>query len=250
MFLVLAIAVGGGAWLGVVVGTGIGVGGGAADRGPPYDIVLSGKRLEDAMGRELQAVNAQRAARHDRKLAKDVMVEYATFERSAGGVVTRGSIHDLGAPRTLRVVIDAFDASRTYRGSGASVVTTGPGSTPFSAEMTDADDYESFGVRFLDGNVEVPKLSRDDPMPGEPPLLMDDLVFPVDDGELEQRLATLGYVQQAQDIITDVALLGVLVRFRRDHGISGPAAVTIGDLLALRAVSTSQTTSGVDLSSY
>lgn len=250
LLMLVAASSGLGVFVGLSVGTGIDLRSGTHERVAPYDIRLSGSRLEEDMGRQLAAVNAQRAARHDHTIAKDVLVEYVTFERSAGGVVTRGSLRDLGAPRTLRVVIDAFDSLRNYRASGASAIVTGPGSTQFSAEMADADDYESFGVRFLDGDVEVRKLSKDDPLPGEPPLLMDDLVMVADDGELAQRLASLGYVQDAQDVVNDVVLLAVLQRFRHDHGITGPSAVTIGDLLALRAVSTSVSTSGVDLSAY
>lgn len=208
----------------------------SADRAP-YRVVVSGNSLESRVVQALAVVNTERSARREHGQAHVLILEKVSFERSAGGVVARGSVKDLGGPRSVNAVVDAFDAQRGYIASGSSKVTTTDGSTPFSVFLTDDDRFESFAVRFLnDGMEEMVTRTTDSASTKTRPLLVDDALLPADIPELAARLAELGYVDQVAEIKDDVIALAVVQRFRKDHAIAGPQVVTVGDLLALREV--------------
>lgn len=206
----------------------------------PYSVSISGANLLESVSSGLTVANTAREARIDSDKARTAVLERVDFERSAGGVVARGVITDLGGPRRLYVVIDAFDASRAYMSSGSSSVDTQASSTPFSVSMTDQDAFSSFAVRFLDaGMTEIDVRTTQSENLSLPPLLTDDMLHSGDFPEVVERLVSIGYAESAQKVVGDAAVLSLIERFRRDHMIHGPNVVTIGDLIALRAVSPS-----------
>lgn len=219
-------------------------------RKAPYSVRVSGGTLSSRVAQALSVINAERGARREHGRTKVLILERVAFERSAGGVVARGVVNDLGAPRDVSAVIDAFDGSRGYLASGSSPLATKAGSTPFSVFLADDDRFESFSIRFLDqGMQEILTRTTEATSSRTPPLLMDDVIRPSDVTEVAVRLALLGYVSSASEVRDDIAALAVVDRFRRDHGIDGPRALSVGDLLALREVSPPSTKT-VDLSSY
>lgn len=217
---------------------------------PPYKIGISGTALNLAVAKALASANARREGQIDREAANMVFLENVSFERSAGGVVARGSIIDLGGPRRLNVVIDAFDADKTYLSSSSSSVDTKKGSTSFSASLTDQDEFQTFAVRFLDANMEEVILrTQDNPNPNVPPLLLDDPLRAKDFDEISRRLISLGYASNPAGLKEEAVISAVVKRFRRDHKLAGSHGVSIGDLLALREVS-SVAGNQADLSDY
>lgn len=216
----------------------------------PYRLTLSGASLLERVRAEIAVANAAREARLHADRARMAVLERVDFERSAGGVVARGSMTDLGGPRRLYVVIDAFDADRTYVASGTSSVDTLASSSPFSVSMTDDDRFSSFAVRFLDdGMSEIETRTPDAPRLTLPPLLADDMLHSGDMPEVVSRLAALGYAPSIQKVVGDAATFALVRRFRADHALDGPGVVTVGDLAALRLVSPSAPRSA-DLSLY
>lgn len=198
----------------------------------------SGPALSAKVTQALGVLNAEREARKDSAGARTVYLEKVSFERSAGGVVARGSISDWGAPRKLSVVIDAFDESKVYMTSASSPLQTAAGSTSFSVSLDDQDEFQSFSVRFLDeGMEEVVMRSADTPAKKIPPLLSDDPLHTADLGEVAERLVLLGYAEKPQPVRDEIVASALVRRFRLDYGLSGPSGVTIGDLLALRQAS-------------
>lgn len=204
----------------------------------PYSVTVSGPKLMEGVGTALSVANAAREARIDADQARVIVLERVDFERSAGGVVARGSVTDLAGPRRLYVVIDAFDENRTYLSSGSSFVDTQASSTSFSVSMGDDDKFASFAVRFLDsGMSEIETRTGAAGKSSLPPLLADDMLHSGDMPEVVERLVSLGYAESSQKVVGDAAALFLVSRFRRDHMLDGPGIVTIGDLLALRTVS-------------
>ena len=207
--------------------------------------------MESRMREALASINVQRESRRDGDQAKVIFLERVSFERSAGGVVARGSVMDLGAPRKVNAVVDAFDGGRGYLASASSPLATSSGSTPFSVFLQDRDDYQSFSVRFLDERMEeIVMRSSDTPLRKLPPLLMDDPVHAADMGEVASRLVALGYAAKTGPVRDEIVAGALVSRFRADAGISGPEGVTIGDLLALRAVGGSNPSPTTDLAGY
>lgn len=210
-----------------------------------------GPALQSRMNEALGSINAQRDTRKDAGLGRVIFLERVSFERSAGGVVARGSIVDFGQPRRVSAVVDAFDGTRGYLQSASSVITTSQGSIPFSVFMEDRDDFQSFSVRFLDEKMEeIVMRSADAPVRKVPPLLMDDPVHAADMGEVASRLVSLGYAEKAGPVRDEIVAAALIDRFRADVGISGPSGVTIGDLLALRIAGGPAPDSVADLSGY
>lgn len=186
----------------------------------------------------LSRINAQRDARKDGSTSRTVYLEKVSFERSAGGVVARGSVADWAAPRTLKIVIDAFDAGKNYMASGSSSLSTTPGSSTFSVSLEDQDEFQSFSVRFLDEDMqEVVMRSAQTPVKKAPPLLIDDPLHSSDLSEVAERLVLLGYAEKAGPVRDEIVASALVARFRADYGLSGPQGVTVGDLLALREIS-------------
>lgn len=209
-----------------------------ADDGRPGAHSSSGPALSAKVSQALGALNAEREARKDSSGSRTVYLERVSFERSAGGVVARGSVSDWGFPRHLNVVIDAFDGAGNYVSSSSSGLDTVQGSTQFSVSMDDQDAFQRFSVRFLDaGMEEVVMRSADTPARKIPPLLADDPLQPADLGEVADRMVLLGYAEKAQPVRDEIVASALIRRFRLDYGISGPPGITIGDLLALRQVS-------------
>lgn len=210
----------------------------------------SGPVLSSRIAQSLATVNAERESRKDSSGGKTVYLEKVSFERSAGGVIARGTVADWGAPRSLNVVIDAFDGARTYLQSASAAIQTVQGSTAFSVSLDDDDAYQSFSVRFLDERMEeVVMRSADTPARKVPPLLMDDPLQPADLGEAAERLVLLGYADKAQPLRDEIVASALIRRFRADHGLDGPSGITIGDLIALR-LSSPPVTRLADLAGY
>lgn len=205
---------------------------------PPYKVSLSGSALNLSVAKSLASINARREGRMDREAANMVFLENVSFERSAGGVVARGSIIDLAGPRRLNTVIDAFGDDKAYILSSSSSVDTKKGSTSFSASLTDQDEFQTFAVRFLDANMEEVILrTQDNPNPNVPPLLLEDPLRAKDMDEVARRLISLGYAANPAGLKEEAVISAVTKRFRRDHKLAGAHGVSIGDLLALREVS-------------
>jgi len=216
----------------------------------PYRVSVSGAKMMEGVASGLAVANASRESRVHADQARTAVLERVDFERSAGGVVARGVVTDLGGPRRLYVIIDAFGADKAYISSGSSSVDTQSSSTPFSVSMTDDDRFASFAVRFLDaGMTEVQMRTPDAPKASLPPLLADDMLHSGDLPEIVERLVSLGYAESAQRVVGDAATLALVQRFRRDHMLDGPGVVTIGDLLAVRSV-TPNVKPRADLSRY
>ncbi len=217
---------------------------------PPYKVGLSGSVLNLAVAKSLASTNARREGRIDREAANMVFLENVSFDRSAGGVIARGSIIDLAGPRRLNTIIDAFDAEKNYLLSSSSSVDTKKGSTSFSASLNDQDEFQTFAVRFLDANMEEVILrTQDNPNPNVPPLLVEDPVRAKDMDEVSRRLIALGYASNPAGLKEEAVITAVVKRFRRDHKLGGNHGVSIGDLLALREVS-SVGGNHADLSDY
>jgi hypothetical protein len=198
---------------------------------------ITGPALSSRVTQDLASLNAQRESRRDGDV-KAVFLEKVSFERSAGGVVARGSVLDMGGPRALNAVIDAFDGERNYLSSASSPVQSTGSSTSFSVSMPDDDRYQSFSVRFLDASMqEVVMRSADMPLRKVAPVLADDPLHAADMGEVARRLATIGYAAKASSARDENVAAFLVSQFRQDNGLSGPPVVTIGDLLALRAAS-------------
>lgn len=198
---------------------------------------ITGPALSSRVTQDLASLNAQRESRRDGDV-KAVFLEKVSFERSAGGVVARGSVLDMGGPRALNAVIDTFDGARNYLSSASSPLQSTASSTAFSVSMADDDRYQSFSVRFLDASMqEVVMRSADMPLRKVAPVLADDPLHAADMGEVSRRLAALGYVAKASSARDENVAAFLISQFRQDNGLSGPPVVTIGDLLALRAAS-------------
>lgn len=196
----------------------------------------TGPALQARISESLSTVNMRRESRKDGSQSKVVFLERVSFERSAGGVVARGSLLDLGGPRTLNAVVDAFDGSRAYLASASSPVGSTAVSTPFSVFLQDNDGYQSFSIRFLDSKMEeLVMRSADTPIKKVAPLLADDPLHASDMAEVADRLVSLGYASKGQAVRDEVVASALIDRFRKDAGLNGPPGVTIGDLLALRA---------------
>ena len=216
----------------------------------PYAAGVSGPGLQSRVMQDLGRLNAERSARRERSGTRVIYLEKVSFERSAGGVVARGSVVDFAGPRTVNAVIDAFDASKAYVTSSMSSVQTGEGSTSFSVMLTDQDSFETFSVRFLDERMEeVVMRSADMPSPKVPPILLEDAVRASDLDEVASRLVSLGYAAKESALREEAVSTAIVSRFRSDHGLSGPVGVTVGDLLALRAVN-SRAPRTADLTAY
>lgn len=200
----------------------------------PYDVGVSGPALGGLVADSLVSANVERAARRNRQASRVLVLEKVTYERSAGGVVARGVLNDPAAPRSLRVVIDAYGAYGRYLASGASSVTSAKGAAAFSVAMRDEDTYETFNVRFLEGEAEVPQRLASEAVGELPAIVADTPLFACDLPEVAERLVSLGYAPEDQLLQVEAAILVVAKRFRRDHDLSGPETVTVGDLLALR----------------
>jgi len=209
----------------------------------------TGPALQSRIVQDLSVINAQRESRRDGDV-RAVFLEKVSFERSAGGVVARGSILDLGAPRAVNVVIDAFDGSRNYLSSASSPVQSSATSTPFTVSMMDEDRFQSFSVRFLDaGMEEIVMRSADTPIRKVPPVLVDDPLHAADLSEVAERLVMLGYAAKAQPVRDEIVAAALVSRFRKDYGLGGQSGVTVGDLVALRIVS-GPSKSRADLGAY
>lgn len=209
-----------------------------------------GPALQARVSEALAVVNARRESRKDGSEGNIVFLERVSFERSAGGVVARGSVQDLGAPRTINAVVDAFDGTRAYLASASSPVSTTSGSTAFSVFLQDSDAYQSFSVRFLNASMEeIVMRSSDTPAKKVAPLLVDDPLHAFDMAEVADRLVSLGYAEKAQPVRDEIVAAALIGRFRKDVGFDGPSGVTVGDLLALRVAGGSSSRQA-DLADY
>lgn len=210
---------------------------------------MSSLSIESKIAEELNTINGRREASKDKFASKTVFLEKVSYERSAGAVVARGSLSDWGNPRSLVVVIDAFDENGTYVRSSSSNVSTRDGSTSFSVSIVDDDVFQKFAVRFLDQNMEDVVMRSFADERKIPPLLLDDPVHSSDLVEVAKRLVLLGYAKDVKPLKDEIVAAAIISRFRADYGLKGPGGVTIGDLLALRLVSPPVAQS-VDLSTY
>lgn len=214
------------------------------------ELPVSGLSLQRDVAQDLSKINLVRESRKDLSLNRSVFLEKVSFERSAGGVIAKGSVLDFFSPRNLVVVIDAFDGNKSYIGSGSSNVSTINSSVPFSVSMDDKDEYQTFAVRFLDQNMEeIITRTGSNERPKVPPLLIDDPIRPSDMGEIAKRLVVLGFAKKEQPLRDEIISSALIKKFRRATETSGPQGVTIGDLIALRRV-TPGIASTTDLSDY